>query len=441
VRIAGGGILLALLIATAADAASAPRGEAEVVRYVVKPRDTLWQLDRSFIVAPKTWQVLLPLSGAHSPRRLPIGRTLAIPRAWLRSTPDQARLASYRGDVAISAAGQEVKPAVGIAIGEGAHIATGADSFATLILADGSRVTLPSQSGVTIGAMRRLLLTGAIEYRMDLDKGRVQTHVEPLKDPSGRYRISTPITMTAVRGTEFRVSYDPARSAAATEVLAGTVALAGKSGTPPVLVSHGFGGAADAQGRVRTEALLPAPDLADPGRPQRDDAVRFHLAPVAGATTYRIVLATDAGFVDNYAERIAPGGDFALNDVPDGNQFVRVSAIAADGLEGLAQSYAFARQLASIHPGAVSQDGGGYRFRWFGNGNGARHYRFQLMRGSPQGTAVIDEVGLEREDLLVRRLPAGIYYWRVAVFQSGVENWTDFEKLTIGTPARPARGT
>jgi len=27
------------------------------------------------------------------------------------------------------------------------------------------------------------------------------------------------------------------------------------------------------------------------------------------------------------------------------------------------------------------------------------------------------------------------------VFQSGVENWTDFEKLTIGTPARPARGT
>lgn len=439
-KAARGSLLFALLAGTGAHAAPATKGDAEVVRYVVKPRDTLWLLDRSFIVAPKTWQALLPLSGTRSPRKLPIGRTLAIPRAWLRSTPDQARIASYRGTVSIDAGGHAVAPAAGLEIGEGAHIVTGADSFVTLILADGSRVTLPSQSGATIGAMRRLVLNGAIEYRLDLDKGRVQTHVEPLKDPSGRYRIATPITMTAVRGTEFRVSYDPARAASATEVLAGTVALAAKAGTPPVLVAHGFGGAADAQGHLRTEALLPAPDLVDPGKPQRDDAVSFHLAPVAGATAYRVVLATDAGFVDNYAERIAPGGDVTLTDVPDGNQFVRVSAIAADGLEGLAQSYAFARQLASIHPGAVSQDAGGYRFRWFGSGHGARHYRFQLMRGSPRSAAVVDEVGLEHEDLLVRRLPPGIYYWRVAVHQSGAENWTDFEKLTIGTPAGPAHG-
>jgi hypothetical protein len=431
--------LIALLFAPGVRAAPVSHG-ADVVRYVVRPHDTLWQLNRSFIVAPRTWQALLPLSGARSPRRLPIGRTLAIPRVWLRGTPDQARLASFRGDVLIDIGGRAATPAVGMSIGEGAHITSGANSFATLILADGSRVTLPSQSGITIGAMHRLLLNGAIEYRLDLDKGRVQTHVEPLKNPSGRYRIGTPITMTAVRGTEFRVSYDPARDVAATEVLAGTVALNAKGSARPVLVTHGFGGAVDAEGHARTEELLPAPDLADPGRPQRDDAVLFHLAPVTGAAAYRIVLATDAGFVDNYAERIASGGDFTLDDVPDGNQFVRVSAITADGLEGLAQSYAFVRQLASIHPGAVSRDTGGYRFRWFGNGNGERHYRFQLLRGSQQGVAVVDEVGLEHEDLLVRRLPRGIYYWRVAVYQSGTENWTDFEKLTIGTPAGPAHG-
>jgi hypothetical protein len=436
----GGIALLGLLIAPGVRAA--PR-DTDVVHYVVKPRDTLWDLNRAFIVAPRTWQALLPLSGARSPRRLPIGRTLAIPRAWLRSTPDQASLASFRGDVSIDVGGHAVPPAAGLAIGEGAHIVTGANSFVTMILADGSRVTLPSQSGVTIGAMHRLLLTGAIEYRIDLDKGRLQTHVEPLKDPSGRYRIGTPITMTAVRGTEFRVSYDPAHAAAATEVLGGTVAFSAKSDAQPLLVSHGFGGVANTAGPARSEALLPAPDLADPGAPQRDDTVRFHLAPVTGAAGYRVVLATDAGFVDNYAERIAPGGDFTLSDVPDGNQFVRVSAIATDGLEGLSQSYAFARQLASIHPGTVSQDADGYRFRWFGSGNGERHYRFQLMQGSQQGAAMVDEVGLAHEELLVRRLPAGVYYWRVAVYQSGVENWTDYEKLTIGRPrrARPRRLT
>jgi hypothetical protein len=429
-----------LLIATAAGAAPAARRDADVVRYVVKPNDTLWVLAQSFIVAPRTWHALLPLSGARAPRRLPIGRTLAIPRSWLSTTPDQARLASFRGSVSIDVGGRSATPAVGMTIGEGAHIVTGANSFMTLILADGSRVTLPSQSGVTIGAMRRLRLTGAIEYRLDLDQGRIQTHVAPLRDPSGRYRIGTPITMTAVRGTEFRVSYDPARGMAATEVLAGTVALSAKGDAEPIPVTHGFGGAVDGAGHTRTETLLPAPDLVDPGKPQRDDAVAFHLAPVAGAAGYRIVLATDAGFVDNYAERIASGGDFTLGDVPDGNQFVRVSAIAADGLEGLAQSYAFVRQLASIHPGAVSPDGKGYRFRWFGNGNGERHYRFQLLRGSEQDIAIVDEVGLEQEDLLVRRLRPGVYYWRVAVDQSGIENWTGFEKLTIGAVSGSTHG-
>jgi hypothetical protein len=431
---------LVLLFATSTGAVPISSGDPDVVRYVVKPRDTLWDLDRAFIVAPRTWQALLPLSGARSPRRLPIGRTLAIPRSWLRSIPDQARLVSFRGTVSIDIGGRTSPPTIGMTIGEGAHLVTGANSFVTLILADNSRVTLPSQSGVVIGAMRRLVLNGAIEYRLDLDKGRIQTHVTPLTDPSGRYRIGTPITMTAVRGTEFRVSYDPARIAAATEVLAGTVALSAKEDRRPTLVSRGFGGAVDASGHARTEALLPAPELIDPGKPQRDDAVRFRLAPMAGAVGYHILLATDAGFVDNYAEQTGPSGDFTLQNVPDGNQFVRLSAIAADGLEGLGQSYSFARQLASIHPGAVSQDADGYRFRWFGNSNGARHYRFQLVRGSERGAAVVDEVGLEREDLLVRRLRPGVYYWRVAVYRDDIANWTDFEKLTIGPPSEASHG-
>jgi hypothetical protein len=429
---------LATLATAGVTAPPVQHNDTEIVRYVVKPKDTLYELDRSFIVRPKTWHVLLPLSGTRSPRRLPIGRTLAIPRAWLRSTPDTARLVSFRGTVSVGTGAHMAAPTAGMAIGENTHIVTGANSFVTLRLADGSRVTLPSQSGVVIGAMRRLLLTGAIEYRLDLDQGRIQTSVTPLKDPSGRYRISTPLTMTAVRGTEFRVSYDSTRSVAATEVLAGTVAVS--HGEQSVLVPRSFGGAVGATGQIHSEKLLAAPDLIDPGKSQRDDAVAFHLAPVAGASAYRIVLATDAGFVDNYAERIAPGVDFSLSDVPDGNQFIRVSAIATDGLEGMAQSYAFARRLASIHASTVSQDTDGYHFRWFGAGDGDRHYRFQLLAGSPDGVPMVDEVGLVRDELAVRRLRPGVYYWRVAVYLPDAENWTNFEKLTIGAPARSTHG-
>lgn len=435
-----------ILLATAVTVASPPpkAADADVVRYVVKPRDTLYDLTRSFLVPARTWQALLPLSGTHNPRRLPIGRTLAIPRGWLRFTTEDARLASFRGTVSIDVAGKAVAPVAGLTIGEGARIATAANSFATLLLADRSRVTLPSQSRVTVRQMRRILLTGAIEYRIELEQGRLQTNVTPLTDPSGRYRISTPLTMTAVRGTEFRVAYDPAIPTAATEVLAGTVAVSSTGNDQPALVRHSFGAATDAAGRTRTEALLPAPELLDPGKVQRDDMVELHIAPVTGAAAYRIILASDAGFIDSFAEQSAPGRDFALPDIPDGNQFVRVSAIAPDGLEGIGQTYALSRRLASVHAGTVGQDRDGYRFRWFGAGSGERRYRFQIRRDSPDTAPIVDEVGLTADEIMVHRLPPGIYYWRVAVIQSGsgddIQNWAPPEKLTIAGHHRQRPG-
>jgi len=180
--------------------------------------------------------------------------------------------------------------------------------------------------------------------------------------------------------------------------------------------------------------LLPAPDLLDPGKVQIKDEVTFSLTPVQGAARYRVVLASDAGFVENYAEQIVEGRDFTLGNVPNGNQFVRVSAIAASGLEGLAQSYSFSRRLASIRAEA-SQEEDGFRFRWFGAGQGTRRYRFQLMQGAAESRPAVDEVGLSSDQLTLRNLQPGVYYWRVGLLQideSGeIESWTDPEKLTI----------
>jgi hypothetical protein len=427
------------LIAMAATATLAgPQPQGDVVRYVIQPGDTLYVLTRSFLVAPRTWHALLPLSGTRDPRRLAIGRTLLVPRAWLRATEDEARLASFRGTVTIALNGRAVAPVIGMALGEGTRIETAANSFVTLVFANRSRVTLPSLSRVVVRRMRHLVLNGALDYQVDLEQGRVGTTVTPLTDPSGRYRIGTPLTMTAVRGTEFRVTYDPVGPASATEVLAGTVAVSAPDGRAPTLVPYAHGATTDGQGRIATTTLLPAPELVDPGKVQHDDVVGLHVAPVAGAGGYWVTLASDAGFVDSYAEQYSPTGDFALKAVPDGNQFVRVSAVAGNGIEGMAQTYAFFRRLASIHGGAVSHDRDSYRFRWYGEGHGVRHYRLQILRGTTDGVPVVDEVGLVQQEAAVRRLPPGVYYWRVAVIQSDgngdTEIWTEPEKLTIAAP-------
>jgi hypothetical protein len=310
------------------------------------------------------------------------------------------------------------------------------------MLADRSQVVIPSQSRVRVRELRRILLTGAIDYRIDVEKGRLETKVIPLDQPSGRYRIRTPISMTAVRGTEFRVSFEEGRRMAATEVLAGRVAFSAAEAPAALDLERSFGATLEGGGEARAEKLLAAPDLDEPAAMQTGDTVEFRARKLDGAIRYRVVIASDAGFIDNIAEQFSDDGSFALADIPNGNLFVRISALATSGLEGMAQSYSFRRRLASIH-GTVEAGDDGYRFRWSGAGSGARRYRFQLMRDTAQGALVVDEVALAREALTLRRLRAGVYYWRVGLVQledgDVTESWTEPEKLTITDPSRSSR--
>jgi hypothetical protein len=431
-----------LAVALQAAAPVSPPPSGEIIAYTVRRGDTLDRLSRSFLVPERRWRALLKLAAVRNPRRLPIGRRLLIPRSWLRFTVEPARLASYRGTISLSIGGRAISPSRGAVIGEGAQLATAGNSFATLILADRSQVVIPSQSRVRIRELRRFLLTGAIDYRIDVEKGRLETKVSPLDRPSGRYRIGTPISMTAVRGTQFRVSFEEANRTAATEVLAGTVAFWGPGNTASIDLERGVGATLDPNSQPRVEKLLGAPELDNPAPLQTRDAVEFRASKLHGAMRYRVLIASDAGFIDNIAEQFSDEGVFALDDLPNGNLFVRISAIARSGLEGLAQSYSFTRRLASIHA-SVEAGEEGYRFRWSGAGGGVRRYRFQLMPDGPESKPMVDEVALERDALTLRRLPPGVYYWRIGLvqIQDGVatESWTDPAKLTITDPSRPQR--
>ena len=435
---------MSILLAVAAHAAAVLPAQPpnDTIEYVIRRGDTLYGLGRSFLVPERRWEALLRLAALRDPKRLPIGRKLRIPRAWLRFNVEPARLASYRGAVSLSIGGRTIAPSVGIVVGEGAEIATAGNSFATLILADRSQVVIPSQSRVRVRELRRILLTGAIDYRIDVEQGRLETKVTPLEQPSGRYQIRTPISMTAVRGTEFRVSFEGERRTAATEVLTGTVTFSPPESATGLSLERSFGATLDRAGGSRVEKLLAAPDLDEPPALQTKDAVEFRVRKLAGSLRYRAVIASDAGFIDNIAEQFSDDGTFTLADIPNGSLFVRVSAIAASGLEGMAQSYSFQRRLASIH-GTVQRWDDGYRFRWTGAGGGVRRYRFQLRRDTSQGPLVVDEVALARDTLTVRRLKAGIYYWRVGLAQledgEVTESWTAPEKLTITDPSRSPR--
>jgi hypothetical protein len=429
--------VLAAWMATCAPAAL-PRAPSPAFHYTVQPGDTLYTLAKAYFVHAGDYRMVRRRNHISDPRRLRVGMDLAIPVEVLRTRPILAHLLAFRGAVTV---GPDVGPlaaARDMNFGEGAVITTGADSYAQFELPDGSRISVPSQSRVRVERLRFTLMSGAVERTFVVEKGRSESHVTPLKNPADSYKVTTPLSVSAVRGTEFRVQYDADRHQASTEVVKGAVQVSAGQAAPVVVVA-GYGASIGDRGVENPEQLLPAPALLRPDRPLDETTVDVEVGPTAGAVAYEGVLATDAGFVDTLVETRSPEPRFAFGRLPDGVYFLRLTAIAADGLEGLPATYALDRTLntLSLIAPITSASGRGkrYQFRWEAEGDGQRSYRFQLFReGDPR--PIIDEAGLAERQLTVTDLRNGIYTWRVmsrtVTSKRQVDKWTAPQTFHIG---------
>lgn len=418
--------------------AAARSASAGMVTYSVVKGDTLFDLSARYLTATDGAQILQRLNHVADPRRMPVGLVLRVPERLLRQELVRARIRSFGGPVQISIGGRAVPALAGMSLVEGNGIQTGANAYISLDLPDGSVVTMPSQSRVGIAWLRRTLLTGSISRRFDVTAGRLRAVVTPMTDPRSDFKVSTPVAVAAVRGTEFRVSYDAGQVRATTEVITGKVEVTGAK-RPGALVPAGYGALARPDSGVSAPvALLPAPVPVDPSRGQSDETLSFAVAPVPGATGYRLQIARDAGFLDLLSETDSVEPRFVLPGIPDGTYFSRIAAIDASGFEGQSNVYGFQRRLHALTTSMEQRDRSGrreYLFRWREAGAGTYVYRFQLNRCGATGSPLIDQANVANFALAVTDLPSGNYCWRVqSVPLDGSTKdviWSDTKTFTI----------
>ena len=443
-KAAGAGLyLLASAAAGAALAQTAPPAEPPVA-YVVKPGDTLIGLARDYMHRPSDYRTVQKANRVAQPRRLRPGSQLNIDPNLLKSTPIPASLSAFSGPVFVETGGRRAPARVGMPLSEGQVVITGPGAFATFELDDGSRITLPSNTRIRIAKLRQVLINNAPQRVFQLDQGRGAISATPAQTPGARFEVRTPVSVSAVRGTEFRVG--AAGDRAQTEVLKGAVGVdAGSVATDAPPVQAGFGVSASAAGVGAPVELLPAPKLGAGGQTQSDALVRFTVEPVPGAVAYRLQLARDAGFVDIFAEATTqtttqerPTADFG--QVANGTYFVRLTAIDKGGLEGFPADYSFDRDLDTLDAAEPADSREGkhrqFLFRWSSAGDGVRNYRFQLFAGAEAKVPVVDQPGLAEPQLTLTDLPPGGYAWRVAAvrFKDGAvtEKVGPLQTLQIG---------
>jgi hypothetical protein len=429
--------IAALAAPTAAQAQSqshtrpSDRSAGETQPYVVRSGDTLRSIAVAVLIRESDYREVQRLNGVADPFKLPVGMTLRLPIPLLRTRPVQARLVSFRGDVSLRQ-GAAVATRVGATVGEGAEIETGANSNARLSLPDGGVIAVPSMSRVRLTRLRAYVLNAAVEQEITILNGRSEFQVSPVRAPGG-FRVGTPLSASAVRGTEFRVGYDGGADRSSTEVLGGSVHVA-PDGLEP-LVAAPRQGVAIADGRAQLVDLLPEPAWVPENAIQAGGMLSFALTPETGAARYRAVIATDAGFVNIVGDGQSKPGEPKIDiyPLPDGPYFIRLTAVSPLGVEGMPADYPFVRAMNVVSGLSAEPRDGGLAFFWSAPPHGAEHYRFQLARAD--GTLVVDRPDLTSAGLIVPGLTAGEYRWRVmsgwTVDGKVVEAWSPPASLSL----------
>ncbi|SDX93828.1 FecR family protein [Collimonas sp. OK242] len=389
---------------------------AATVIYRAQAGDTLSIIAEQLTASKGNWVQLAKLNRIGNDRTIPVGTAIVIPVALLPDDPSTAQVAAMSGHIdAVAADGRPIDISIGTILSEGTIINTGSNSFLSLNLPDQSHIALPSNSRVKLSKLRTARYIRSPRTEITLLKGRVESKVSPLDKNKGRFEVRSPLAVAGVRGTDFRVGL--VGDSVTTEVLSGGVAVAKKSQLPALTLHQGQGNVTNAKGVGKAVALLPAPQLKGQSQLQERPAVRFTIAPVAGAHGYRAQIATDADArnIVNEAESDQP--EIKINGLEDGAYFVRITALGQTGLQGIPQTTAFTLKARpeppiSIEPKNKSRSED-VMFSWAEVGN-AQAYHLQVASDAEFKQLVVDQAALAAPQFSAGKLALGTYYWRVA---------------------------
>lgn len=318
----------ALVSGPAFGQATGARGDYFTYRFL--PGDILLTLSQRFTQNQENWKTIRKINGIADQYKIPVGFELKIPFSLIDEIPASATISHLRGQAFLN--GSPITQ-VGGQINEGAVITTGPNSNVTLTLPDNSKVLVPVNSTITAKRLQRFSGTGYIDAIFTIDRGEVQSHVNPGGEGVGRFEIRTPVSVTGVRGTILRAGTHQDKGGAYSAIIKGQADFSPADGATLTRLGNNQGTVTDAAGKPSgTYALLAPPVLHPMGAQSHNRQLRFD--PVAGAVAYELVLAEDSeGYDVLWSQRIT-GTTATLPAVRNGTVYVLVRSVDQQMLTG-----------------------------------------------------------------------------------------------------------
>ncbi|MFZ6723527.1 FecR domain-containing protein [Undibacterium sp. Ji49W] len=389
--------------------------------YFAVQGDTLSAIAKRYTDKTINWTILGKRNKIADDRAIPIGTAILIPLELLPEEDSEAKVIAMTGTPTYKAKdGSSGNLALGTVVREGTQITTDKNGFLTLSLIDESRISIPSNSQVSLAKLRKTKYTGSPRTEVNLLQGKVESRVSSLVSNKGRFEVRTNLAVAGVRGTNFRVGVN--EDGIANEVLSGGVAVAnttGATGKKPdeLMLTAGKGNIISSSGVGKAVDLLPAPVMSELYLLQERPTLQFQVEPNAAAAAYRVQIAKDAEILNILTENRFKDNRFKFDGFADGNYFVRITAIDKAGLEGFPLVKAVTLKARPEPPFTV-QPKNKVRaerldFAWT-EASDAVAYHLQVAKDPEFKNLLIEKNEIKEVQLSSDRPAEGNYYWRIA---------------------------
>ena len=382
----------------------------------VKAGTNLIHLARDFCHNRDDWREIARVNHLGEPYLIVSETYLQVPMSLLVLEKLSATIASTHGQVGRIEGNQIIPLNKGDVLLPGQTVVTGKEGYSHLILPDHTYTRIEPDSQLTLNFLFRLK-DGNVKADFSLPQGRVIHWVREKLKANETFQTRTPIALTGIRGTEFRLKTigDAANNV---ETLSGRVTVSGLGQS--TVIGPGQGVRVEAGSPPQPPRTLPAP----PAKPQLEPLYRslpvVIPAPVhAKAKAIRLRITSDRQTQATlFDQTTPPGSRFMVANLPDGAHFASLTAIDADHFESLVVG-PLPFNVRTTPPNPVISSPKSGTTLWGKQGNiqwleseQVDHYQLQLAH-DPAFQRIIENKEATQARYTSPELPPGTYYFRV----------------------------
>lgn len=390
--------------------------------YTMRPGDNVWDISQKMLKNPGLWKKLEAYNGVNDALVMPPGKTLRIPAHWLKTEPAAAHVIALSGTVRLERPDETPRPLkISDMLKANDQIHIGADGSLALGFADDSRLQAGPQTVITLDRLTAFGIDGMVDTSIRLLEGNLESRVSKRQSPSLHFDIQTPVSLTSVRGTDYRVAFEGSAQTGRAEVAEGRVQVSNPLGAVAV---PGGKGNLSRKGEAPSKPIPLLPAMTVTPLPARIE----HLPPsmplqaVTGAQGYEVQLSDAPGFERILAQRVFDKPRWSIPDLADGDYWLRIRAIDAHGLRGMDAVHAFTLAARPEPPLPLEPKSGGIirspvvSLKWSAS-EIAQRYHLTVSQDGNDHPLILDTI-LESTGHELKELAEGVYQWRVATIDA-----------------------